>query len=147
MMAEGLKALLSDEFELIGIVEDGRAMIEPKASGLAPVDVIHDRYHPQLARSPTGKGRRELKARLVGEVHYRAAARHSIGAGIRTADPTQSAQAGPVVVEVRYPARVYYARPRDGLEGVVAFEAVGFIQELCGGCDPFCAGQITLITC
>jgi hypothetical protein len=61
MMAEGLKALLSDEFELTGIVEDGRAMIEPKASGLAPVDVIHDRYHPQLARSPTGKGRRESK--------------------------------------------------------------------------------------
>ena len=28
MMAEGLKALLSDEFELIGIVEDGRPMIE-----------------------------------------------------------------------------------------------------------------------
>ena len=34
MMAEGLKALLSDEFELIGIVEDGRAMIEPKASAV-----------------------------------------------------------------------------------------------------------------
>jgi DNA-binding NarL/FixJ family response regulator len=38
MMAEGLKALLHDEFELVGIVEDGRAMIEA-AEKLRP-DVI-----------------------------------------------------------------------------------------------------------
>ena len=32
-VAEGLKALLHEEFELVGIVEDGRAMIE--AEGLS----------------------------------------------------------------------------------------------------------------
>ena len=130
MMAEGLKALLSDEFELTGIVEDGRAMIQPKASGLAPVDVIHDRYHSQLARSPTGKGRRKSKRAW--------SARSITGLPPGTRSELESVRRtlrnlrkqGRVVVEVRYPARVYYARPRDGLEGVVAFEAVGFLRAM-----------------
>ena len=47
MMAEGLKALLPDEFELVGIVEDGRAMIEA-AERLRPDVIIADVAMPNL---------------------------------------------------------------------------------------------------
>ena len=47
MMAEGLKALLPDEFELVGIVEDGRAMIEA-AERLRPDVIIADVTMPNL---------------------------------------------------------------------------------------------------
>ena len=47
MMAEGLKALLHDEFELVGIVEDGRAMIEA-AEKLRPDVIIADVTMPNL---------------------------------------------------------------------------------------------------
>ena len=47
MMAEGLKALLPDEFELVGIVEDGRAMIEA-AEKLRPEVIIADIAMPNL---------------------------------------------------------------------------------------------------
>ena len=47
MMAEGIKALLPDEFELVGIVEDGRAMIEA-AERLRPDLIIADVAMPNL---------------------------------------------------------------------------------------------------
>ena len=47
MMAEGLKALLPDEFELVGIVEDGRGMIEA-AERLRPDVIIADVAMPNL---------------------------------------------------------------------------------------------------
>jgi DNA-binding NarL/FixJ family response regulator len=47
MMAEGLKALLPDEFELVGIVEDGRAMIEA-AERLRPDVIVADIAMPNL---------------------------------------------------------------------------------------------------
>ena len=47
MMAEGVKALLSDEFELVGIVEDGRAMVEA-AERLRPDVIIADVAMPNL---------------------------------------------------------------------------------------------------
>ena len=47
MMAEGLKALLHDEFELVGIVEDGRAMIEA-AEKLRPDVIVADVTMPNL---------------------------------------------------------------------------------------------------
>jgi DNA-binding NarL/FixJ family response regulator len=47
MMAEGLKALLPDEFELVGIVEDGRAMIEA-AERLRPEVIVADVAMPNL---------------------------------------------------------------------------------------------------
>ena len=47
MMAEGLKALLPDEFELVGIVEDGRAMIEA-AERLRPDVIVADVAMPNL---------------------------------------------------------------------------------------------------
>jgi DNA-binding NarL/FixJ family response regulator len=47
MMAEGLKALLHDEFELVGIVEDGRAMIEA-AEKLRPDLIVADVTMPNL---------------------------------------------------------------------------------------------------
>ena len=43
MMAEGLKALLPDEFELVGIVEDGRAMIlQLLAEGRSAKEIASD---------------------------------------------------------------------------------------------------------
>ena len=47
MMAEGLKALLHDEFELVGIVEDGRAMVEA-AERLRPDVIVADVTMPNL---------------------------------------------------------------------------------------------------
>ena len=47
MMAEGLKALLPDEFELVGIVEDGRAMVEA-AGRLRPDVIVADVAMPNL---------------------------------------------------------------------------------------------------
>ena len=41
MVAEGLKALLPKEFELVGVVEDGRAMIEA-AEKLRPEVIVAD---------------------------------------------------------------------------------------------------------
>ena len=47
MVAEGLKALLADEFELVGAVEDGRAMIEA-AERLRPDVIVADVAMPNL---------------------------------------------------------------------------------------------------
>ena len=47
MMAEGLKNLLADEFELIGTVEDGRALLEA-ASRLKPDVIVADITMPHL---------------------------------------------------------------------------------------------------
>jgi DNA-binding NarL/FixJ family response regulator len=47
MMAEGLKALLPEEFELVGVVEDGRAMIEA-AEKLRPEVIVADISMPTL---------------------------------------------------------------------------------------------------
>jgi len=47
MVAEGLKSLLVPEFELVGVVEDGRALIE-SAKKLRPDVIIADITMPQL---------------------------------------------------------------------------------------------------
>jgi DNA-binding NarL/FixJ family response regulator len=47
MVAEGLKSLLSDELELVGVVEDGRAMIEA-AEELRPDVIVADITMPNL---------------------------------------------------------------------------------------------------
>ena len=47
MVAEGIKALLPDEFELVGVVEDGRAMIEA-AERLRPEVIVADIAMPNL---------------------------------------------------------------------------------------------------
>ena len=47
MVAEGLKALLPDEFELVGVVEDGRAMIAA-AEKLRPDVIVADISMPNL---------------------------------------------------------------------------------------------------
>lgn len=47
MVAEGLKALLPDEFDLVGVVEDGRAMIEA-AEKLRPDVIVADITMPNL---------------------------------------------------------------------------------------------------
>ena len=47
MVAEGLKSLLPDELELVGVVEDGRAMIEA-AEELRPDVIVADITMPNL---------------------------------------------------------------------------------------------------
>jgi DNA-binding NarL/FixJ family response regulator len=47
MVAEGLKGLLSEEFELVGIVEDGRAMVAA-AREMHPDVIVADISMPQL---------------------------------------------------------------------------------------------------
>jgi DNA-binding NarL/FixJ family response regulator len=47
LVAEGLKSLLSAEFELVGVVEDGRALIEC-AKKLRPDVIVADITMPQL---------------------------------------------------------------------------------------------------
>lgn len=47
MVAEGLKSLLPDEFELVGVVEDGRAMVEA-AEKLRPDVIVADIAMPNL---------------------------------------------------------------------------------------------------
>jgi DNA-binding NarL/FixJ family response regulator len=47
MVAEGLKSLLLDEFELVGVVEDGRAMVEA-AEKLRPEVIVADIAMPNL---------------------------------------------------------------------------------------------------
>ena len=47
MVAEGLKGLLADEFELVGIVEDGRALVA-SARELRPDVIVADISMPQL---------------------------------------------------------------------------------------------------
>src|SRR5580692_8602114 len=47
MLAEGLKRLLVPEFDLIGVVEDGRAMVEA-AKALKPDVIVADITMPQL---------------------------------------------------------------------------------------------------
>ena len=48
MVAEGLKALLSSEFDLVGMVEDGRALLR-EAAALRPDVVVTDITMPQLS--------------------------------------------------------------------------------------------------
>ncbi len=47
MVAEGLKGLLAEEFELVGIVDDGRAMVA-SARELRPDVIVADISMPQL---------------------------------------------------------------------------------------------------
>ncbi len=47
IVAEGLKSLLVAEFDLIGVVEDGRAMVEA-AKGLKPDVIVADIMMPHL---------------------------------------------------------------------------------------------------
>src|SRR6516165_8242678 len=47
LVAEGLKSLLCDDFELVGIVEDGRALIEA-ARKLHPDVIVADITMPHL---------------------------------------------------------------------------------------------------
>ena len=41
LVAEGLRSLLSDEFDLVGVVEDGRALVE-EARKLQPEVIVAD---------------------------------------------------------------------------------------------------------
>src|SRR5215469_13226425 len=47
MVAEGLKGVLADEFEVVGVVEDGRAMVAA-ANKLQPDVVVADISMPHL---------------------------------------------------------------------------------------------------
>jgi DNA-binding NarL/FixJ family response regulator len=87
MVAEGLKSLLSAEFELLGIVEDGRALIEA-ARKLRPDVVVADITMPHLngldALGPLKKDNPQVKVVFLTmhpEVAYARRALESGAAG------------------------------------------------------------------
>jgi DNA-binding NarL/FixJ family response regulator len=84
MVAEGLKSLLSPEFELVGVVEDGRALLAA-AKRLRPDVIVADITMPQLngidALAPLKKENPDVKVVFLtmhAEVAY---ARRALEAG------------------------------------------------------------------
>ena len=84
MMAEGLKALLPDEFELVGIVADGRAMIEA-AERLRPDVIVADVAMPNLngfeALTRLKKSHPDIKVVFLTMHQNAAYARRALDAG------------------------------------------------------------------
>ena len=84
MVAEGLKSLLSPEFELVGVVEDGRALIEA-AKRLRPDVVIADITMPHLngldALGPLKKENPRVKVVILTMHQEVAYARRALEAG------------------------------------------------------------------
>jgi len=84
MVAEGLKSLLSDHFELLGIVEDGRTLIEA-AKKLKPDVIVADITMPQLngidALGPLKKDNPQVKVVLLTMHQEAAYARRALEAG------------------------------------------------------------------
>ena len=84
MMAEGLKALLHEEFELLGMVEDGRAMIEA-AEKLRPDVIVADVTMPNLngfeALTQLGKTHPNIKVVFLTMHQNAAYARRALDAG------------------------------------------------------------------
>ena len=84
MVAEGLKSLLSAEFELVGMVEDGRALIE-SAKKLRPDIVVADITMPHLngldALGQLKKDNPGLKVVFLTMHHEVAYARRALEAG------------------------------------------------------------------
>ena len=84
MVAEGLKSLLSAEFELVGMVEDGRALIEA-AKKLRPDIVVADITMPHLngldALGQLKKDNPGLKVVFLTMHHEVAYARRALEAG------------------------------------------------------------------
>lgn len=84
LMAEGLKSLLNTEFDLVGIVEDGRALIEA-AKKLRPEVIVADITMPQLngleALARLKKDNPPVKVVILTMHHEVAYARRALEAG------------------------------------------------------------------
>ncbi|HXW19850.1 MAG TPA: response regulator transcription factor [Roseiarcus sp.] len=84
MVAEGLKSLLADEFELVGVVGDGRAMIAA-AKDLKPDVIVADIAMPHLsgleALIQLRKDNRDIKVVFLTMHQDAAYARRAIEAG------------------------------------------------------------------
>ena len=84
MVAEGLKALLADEFELVGVVEDGRAMVEA-GERLRPEVIVADVAMPNLngfeALARLRKSRPHIKVIFLTMHQNAAYARRALDAG------------------------------------------------------------------
>jgi DNA-binding NarL/FixJ family response regulator len=84
MVAEGLKSLLAPEFELVGVVEDGRTMIEA-AKKLHPDVIVADITMPHLngldALGPLKKDNPHVKVVFLTMHQEVAYARRAIKAG------------------------------------------------------------------
>lgn len=84
MVAEGLKSLLSPEFELVGVVEDGRALLAA-AKQLRPEVIVADITMPQLngidALAPLKKDNPNVKVVFLTMHTEVAYARRALEAG------------------------------------------------------------------
>jgi DNA-binding NarL/FixJ family response regulator len=86
MVTEGLKGLLADEFELVGVVADGRAMVA-ETKKLRPEVVVADISMPHLngidALALLKKDNPEIKVIFLTMHQNAAYARRALGAGAR----------------------------------------------------------------
>jgi DNA-binding NarL/FixJ family response regulator len=84
MVSEGLKSLLADEFELVGMVEDGRAMVAA-AKKLHPDVIVSDITMPHLngidAMARLKKDNPDIKVVLLSMHQSAAYARRALKAG------------------------------------------------------------------
>ena len=84
MVAEGLKGLLSEEFELVGIVEDGRAMVAA-AREMHPDVIVADISMPHLngidALAPLKRDNPDVRVVFLTMHRDAAYARRALGAG------------------------------------------------------------------
>ena len=84
MVAEGLKSLLSADFDLVGVVEDGRALIEA-AKKYWPDVIVADISMPHLngldAMAPLQKDNPNVKVVFLTMHHDAAYARRGLEAG------------------------------------------------------------------
>src|SRR5262245_26166200 len=84
MVAEGLKSLLSAEFDLVGVAEDGRALLE-SARTLRPDVIVADITMPHLngldALVPLKKDNPRVKVVLLTMHQEVAYARRALEAG------------------------------------------------------------------
>ena len=84
MVSEGLKSLLADEFELVGMVEDGRAMVAA-AKKLHPDVIVSDITMPHLngidAMARLKKDNPDIKVVFLSMHQNAAYARRALEAG------------------------------------------------------------------
>ena len=109
LVAEGLKSLLEPEFELVGIVEDGRALIEEAARlkpDVAVVDITMPRLNGLEALPLLKKAQPRLKIVVITMHREAAYARRAIAAGangfvLKHSAPTELVEAIRSAIEGR----------------------------------------------
>jgi DNA-binding NarL/FixJ family response regulator len=127
LVAEGLKSLLEPEFELVGIVEDGRALVEQAAllkPDVAVVDITMPRLNGLEALPLLKKADPNLKVVVITMHREAAYARRALAAGasgfvLKHSAPTELVEAIRAAVEGRVfvTPKIDGVHPRPGRSG------------------------------